>query len=160
MPTPRSTVSAAWLLLLAFLLSVSPAALAAPATPQDPAKAAADDAVEADEEPEVILYVTEWCPYCRKAQKLLDELEVDYVAKDIEKDARALAEFRAKGKGGGGIPLLDFEGKVIRGYQEKEIRRVLASPASRSPTRPRSRSTSCSARPSEASSRSERGRTG
>lgn len=131
MPTPRSTVATAWLLMLAFLLSVSPVALAAPATPGDPAQAADDDAAEADEEPEVILYVTEWCPYCRKAQKLLDELEVDYLAKDIEKDAKALAEFRAKGKGGGGIPLLDFEGTVIRGYQEKEIRKLAAEQAAR-----------------------------
>lgn len=131
MPTPRSTAATAWLLLLALLLSVSPVALAAPATPGDPAQAADDDAAEADEEPEVILYVTEWCPYCRKAQKLLDELEVDYLAKDIEKDAKALAEFRAKGKGGGGIPLLDFEGTVIRGYQEKEIRKLAAEQAAR-----------------------------
>jgi glutaredoxin len=101
------------------------------ATGQEATGAAASEtagstAAAAPEKPRVVLYQTEWCPYCRKAQKLLDELGVAYAAKDIEKDPVAHREFLAKGKGGTGIPLLDIGGRMIRGYQEDKIRKAVA----------------------------------
>ena len=75
-----------------------------------------------DDEPRITVYMTSWCGYCRKAQKLLRSLGADFVSKDIEKDRVAALEFRRKGRGGGGVPLIDFDGQVVRGYKEQSIR--------------------------------------
>lgn len=75
-------------------------------------------------EAKITLYMTSWCPYCRKAQALLDELGAAYIARDIEEDREAMAEFRAKGKGSGGIPLIDFDGEVLRGFHAERIRQL------------------------------------
>ncbi len=88
--------------------------------------AAADDpkAAATDEDAKITLYMTSWCGYCRKAGKLLESLDADFVAKDIEKDAKAAQEYRAKAGGRGGVPLIDFDGEVVRGYNERAIRQL------------------------------------
>ena len=78
------------------------------------------------DEPKITLYMTSWCGYCRKARKLLTRLDADFEAKDIEKSRRAAAEFRRKNGGGGGVPLIDIDGKLVRGYNEKLIRKLVA----------------------------------
>ena len=75
-----------------------------------------------DDEPKITLYMTTWCGYCRKARKLLEELDADFVAKDIEKSQEAAREFAAKSGGQGGIPLIDFDGRIVRGYSDRLIR--------------------------------------
>ncbi len=80
----------------------------------------------AGDEPKVILYMTSWCGYCRKARKLLRELDADFVAKDIEKNRKAAAEFRRKNGGRGGVPLIDIDGELVRGYDAKRIRKLVA----------------------------------
>ena len=37
------------------------------------------------------LYTTQWCPYCTRLKKLLDEKEISYVEVDVEQDAEAAA---------------------------------------------------------------------
>ena len=76
----------------------------------------------ADDEPRITLYMTSWCGYCRKARQLLNELDADFVAKDIEKDPDARREFSVKGGGRGGVPLIDFDGQIVRGYSDRTIR--------------------------------------
>ena len=96
---------------------------------QPPAQAQAKEAIreavleKAEREAPIILYQTSWCGYCRKAEKLLESLDADFVAKDIERDPKAAAEYRVKGKGGGGVPLIDFDGDIVRGYSDRVIRR-------------------------------------
>ena len=102
------------------------------AFPVPPAGAADDTApgAEAQEAP-IVLYMTSWCPYCRKARNLLDEIDADYVEKDIEKDPEARREFERKGKGGSGIPLIDFDGEILRGFHEEKIRKMAAEVAAK-----------------------------
>ena len=98
--------------------------LASPAAGDD-APAAAEPAAPApaaEDEPRITLYMTSWCGYCRKATKLLEELDADFESKDIEKDAEARREFSAKSGGRSGVPLLDFDGEIVRGYSERTIR--------------------------------------
>lgn len=90
-----------------------------------PPKAVVAAATRAEDEPKIILYQTSWCGYCRKARKLLDELGAEYVAKDIEKDEEAHLEYSAKGKGYKGIPLIDFDGEIVQGYNEHYIRKLV-----------------------------------
>jgi glutaredoxin len=112
------------LLLIGAVVAPSPAAAQNAAMVDD--VTVVDETRDEAEEEKVTVYVTEWCPYCRRTRDLLDELGVKHVVKDIEKDAEALAEFRKKGQGDGGIPLTDFDGKIIRGYQEKVFRKLAA----------------------------------
>ena len=69
----------------------------------------------------LVIYRTEWCGYCQRAEKLLDSLDVPYLVKDIEKDRAAGVEFRQR-FGSSGIPVLDVDGQIIRGYSEAAIR--------------------------------------
>jgi glutaredoxin len=68
----------------------------------------------------VTLYMTDWCGYCRKARELLQTLDVDLVEYNVEKNREKYAEFKAKG--GRGVPLIDVEGLVIKGYNAESIK--------------------------------------
>jgi len=87
-------------------------------------KAELESASEAEGGPKITVYMTSWCGYCRKARQLLDTLEAEYVAVDIEKDRDAAIEYRKKSGGSGGVPLIDFDGELVRGYNEQSIRRL------------------------------------
>lgn len=78
------------------------------------------------EEPKIVMYATSWCPYCRRARKLLNELDVEWVEKDIEKDREAARELARKAGRGSGVPVIDFDGTLLRGYNPDKIRRLTA----------------------------------
>ena len=68
----------------------------------------------------VVMYVTDWCGYCRKAREYLRSLGVNLVEFDIEKDAAKREEMRKLG--GRGVPLIDVEGILIKGYSQQAIK--------------------------------------
>jgi glutaredoxin len=78
------------------------------------------------QKPRVTLYMTSWCPYCRKARTLLRQLGVPFVEKDIEKNAAAAREYQRKGNGYTGVPLIDIDGTIVRGFSEARIRQLVA----------------------------------
>ncbi len=69
----------------------------------------------------MILYTTEWCFYCRRAREHLKSLGVNLVEYDVEKDKSKEAERRKKG-GGNGVPVIDVEGIILRGYNADNIK--------------------------------------
>ncbi len=101
-----------------------PAAPAA-AAPAADEQAGAEQAGADGDEPRITLYMTSWCGYCRKARKLLKELDADFVAKDVEKSREAAREFASKSGGRGGVPLIDFDGRIVRGYNDRLIRKLV-----------------------------------
>lgn len=67
----------------------------------------------------VVLYATAWCGYCKKTRALLKQLEIPYIEYDVEKSAEGrLQHYRL---GGGGVPVLVLDGKVVRGWQPAKI---------------------------------------
>lgn len=68
----------------------------------------------------VKLYMTDWCPYCRKAKDDLVRLGVKLVEYNIENDQARLKEMKDL-SGGVMVPVIDIEGIVIRGYSPDEI---------------------------------------
>lgn len=72
----------------------------------------------------VVLYATSWCGYCAKARALLKASNVPFVEFDIEKSAKALAEF--KSLGGRGVPVLQMGGEVVLGYNERRIKTLIS----------------------------------
>jgi len=79
------------------------------------------DLVRQNRDIKVILYFTAWCPYCKKAREYLNSLDVNLAEYDIEKNPEKNKEFLAKGNGGKGVPFIDIEGILMRGFREKDI---------------------------------------
>ncbi|WP_347927937.1 glutaredoxin family protein [Pseudomonas helvetica] len=67
----------------------------------------------------VVLYATDWCGYCKLTRHFLDQKGIPYREFDIEKDAEARKTYEALG--GRGIPMLDVNGTLIRGYEPEAI---------------------------------------
>jgi glutaredoxin len=67
----------------------------------------------------VVLYATDWCGYCKLTRRFLDQKGIPYNEFDIEKNAQARKAYEALG--GRGIPLLDVNGTLIRGYSPEGI---------------------------------------
>jgi len=70
----------------------------------------------------VIMYMTAWCSYCVKAREYLRSLDVNLIEYNIEKDKDKREEMLSKSGGSRGVPLIDVEGIVIRGYNPGAIK--------------------------------------
>lgn len=46
--------------------------------------------------PRVVMYATDWCPYCSRARRLLDSKQVAYHEIDIEMSPEARAEMQRR----------------------------------------------------------------
>jgi glutaredoxin len=77
------------------------------------------------QEIKVIMYMTTWCPYCRKAREYLNSLGVGLVEYNVEKDRDKAEEAKRKGGGGGGVPVIDVEGIIIKGYSPELIKEAV-----------------------------------
>ena len=71
----------------------------------------------------VVMYMTDWCGYCRKAREYLHSLGVNLIEYNIEKDAEKREEMRKLG--GRGVPLIDVEGILIKGYSKELIKNAV-----------------------------------
>ena len=71
----------------------------------------------------VSLYWAVWCGYCTKARSHLDREGVDYEIRDVDIPAIA-TELREK-TGRGGVPVLDYDGRVLRGYRAESYDRAI-----------------------------------
>ena len=67
----------------------------------------------------VELYVTDWCGYCKRAEKHLQSKGISYVAYDIEKDSAARQ--RHKELGGRGVPLIIVGSHKITGFSPETV---------------------------------------
>jgi glutaredoxin len=78
---------------------------------------------------EVVIYTTSWCGVCGKAKRLLDQLRVPYVDKDIEASRSAAEELAKKSAAAGirpgGVPVIDVGGTLLQGLDEATLRSVL-----------------------------------
>lgn len=79
--------------------------------------------VEVDSGAEIELFVTSWCPYCKKTSDYLSTLGVDFQESNIERSAAAKKRYDSfPGKG---VPLLVIGGEYVRGYDRNGIRKLL-----------------------------------
>lgn len=67
----------------------------------------------------VVMYATEWCGYCKQTRRFLDSKGIPFKEYDIEKSEEGRKAYEALG--GRGIPLLDVNGTLIRGFAPDEI---------------------------------------
>ena len=74
--------------------------------------------------PKVTIYSAEWCPWCQKAKQFLQEHNVEFEEKDVERNPKAVNEMIHK-SGQTGIPVIDVEGNIVVGYDEEKLRKLL-----------------------------------
>lgn len=76
----------------------------------------------------VVLYGADWCGACNATARFFRSEGIDFIEKNIEKDPGAQAEMqsklRAAGKAGGGIPVIDFRGTIVQGFDRNTLRRL------------------------------------
>jgi len=80
-------------------------------------------AAAASRPPEITMYATDWCPYCRKAREFFARNGLRYTELDIEKSSSAHAEY--KRLGGRGVPLIVVGEQRMSGFSEAGMRQVL-----------------------------------
>lgn len=75
------------------------------------------------EQPEVVLYATSWCGYCKMAREFFAANGIRYTEQDIEQSSVALLQH--KKLGGNGVPLIVVADEVIKGWNEQALRQLL-----------------------------------
>lgn len=74
-------------------------------------------------QPDVVLYATAWCGYCKLTREYFAANGIRYTEFDIETNSVAQAT-HAK-LGGRGVPLIVIGDQVIKGYDEGALRTLL-----------------------------------
>ena len=67
----------------------------------------------------VEIFVTSWCPYCKKLETFLKKEKIDYTRYDIEQDPKGGAIFSSIG--GEGVPVIRVGKEVIHGYDPDAV---------------------------------------
>ncbi len=96
----------------------TPAVAEAP-TPAPAAEAGAD----------VILYGASWCSACRSTASFLRSRQVPFVERDIEREPGAREAMQRAARTAGiqprGIPVIDFRGRIIQGFDQPALERAI-----------------------------------
>lgn len=71
----------------------------------------------------VVLYATDWCPYCEKTRTLLAAKGIPYQEMNIETSTEARSQYQRLAAHG--VPVLLVAGEIIRGYQPTQMEAVL-----------------------------------
>lgn len=78
--------------------------------------------------PQITLYSTTWCAFCKTEAQWLDKLGFSYVKKDIEEDKAAYEELMAKSGGNfQGVPVTDIGGELVLGFDRPKIQAAIDS---------------------------------
>lgn len=86
---------------------------------------------------EVLVYSAEWCGFCKKAKAWLQREGVPFVERDVERQPGASRELEQKLKRaqlrGGGVPVIDWRGTVVVGFDQKRLSSLLAAERENAP---------------------------
>ena len=66
----------------------------------------------------VIIYTTDYCPFCTKAKRLLDMKKVTYEENDVTHDQALREEMTKKAEGRRTVPQIFIDGKPIGGCDD------------------------------------------
>ena len=75
-------------------------------------------------QPNVKIYTTQWCGYCKAAKKFFVENNVKYSELDVGNDAKAREEMIKK-SGQMGVPVIDIGNTTIVGFDRDAIKAAL-----------------------------------
>ena len=67
---------------------------------------------------QVVIYIKDWCGYCRAAMELLDHLDMPYEKIDVTHDLSLYDVMLEKAQGRTSVPQIFIDGKGVGGYTE------------------------------------------
>jgi len=70
------------------------------------------------------VYSTPTCPWCAKTKDFLRRNNVKFHDIDVSRDAGAAHEM-VKKSGQMGVPVIDVDGKIIIGFDEEKLKRII-----------------------------------
>ncbi len=78
--------------------------------------------------PQITLYSTTWCGYCKMAEKYLHDKGISFIEKDVEADQEAMQEVLKRLDGEfRGVPVIAIGDKTILGFDRPAIDEALRS---------------------------------
>lgn len=72
----------------------------------------------------ITIYSTPTCPYCKMAKEYMTEKGVAFTEIDVSAD-QSKAEVMVKKSGQMGVPVIDVDGKILIGFDKKELNEAL-----------------------------------
>lgn len=75
-------------------------------------------------EKKVRVYTTTFCPWCIAAKNFLKKYNIPFQEINVEKDKKAAEEMIRK-SGQTGVPVIEIDGKIIIGFDERKIKEAL-----------------------------------
>lgn len=70
-------------------------------------------------EERVVMYATQWCPFCQKARELFAEKGISYYEYDIEQSEEGNRQYQRLG--GGGVPIMLINAEVLKGFSRSTV---------------------------------------
>lgn len=74
--------------------------------------------------PNITIYTTPSCVYCKMTKDFFKEHNVEYEEKDVSADEAALQEM-VKKSGQLGVPVVDVDGKIVVGFDKATLRTLV-----------------------------------
>ena len=74
--------------------------------------------------PNVTIYTTITCPYCKMAKAFFQANNVAYTEKDVTTDTEAQQEMIQK-SGQLAVPVIDVDGTITVGFQQPKLKELL-----------------------------------
>jgi glutaredoxin len=88
------------------------------------------------DENSVVVYKASWCGACKSAAAYLRSRKVSFVEKDVEKEPGASEEMQRKAQAKGlrprGVPVIDFRGEIMLGFDQARLSDLIDRAASSS----------------------------
>jgi glutaredoxin len=103
--------------------------------PREPEAVAAADPPPSDPntdvaDADVVIYGADWCNACRATARFFRSRGVPFVEKNVERDSQARAEMQQKAQAAGvrptGIPVIDFRGTILTGFDQRRLEQLIA----------------------------------
>ena len=79
-------------------------------------------AAERDSAKPITLYMTSWCPHCKRARAYFHQRGLAFTEIDVEDSEAGRKEYLALG--GGGVPIILVGDKVMRGFNPQAFERL------------------------------------
>ncbi|HEX9721844.1 MAG TPA: Uxx-star family glutaredoxin-like (seleno)protein [Candidatus Paceibacterota bacterium] len=74
--------------------------------------------------PNVTIYTTPTCVYCKAAKEFFQENNVQYQERDVSRDEEAREDMMQKSSQMG-VPVIDVDGSIVIGFDKKRLSELL-----------------------------------
>ena len=73
--------------------------------------------------PPVEIFVTEWCPHCKRLERFLQSNNIEFTKYDVERDT--VGQSKLSAIGGRGVPVVTVGDEVVMGFNEPRLKQLL-----------------------------------